>query len=488
MWLTTTRGERIGDSRELTPGEITIGRDPSCEILIPDPRASRRHCVVRTKDDGTVEVEDLGSSNGTFVDEQKVEGPTPLPLGARLRVGDTVFRADETEQGPAPTQVGQAPPPPPGAPPPPPAATPGQPTPSTIERRKLRRGVRVATAIGSVAVVAVVVVAVLFATGVFSGDDGDDEADIPAIVEAVRPSTVQVGAFVDGEPQGSGTGWVLDADEGLIVTNQHVTNAGETFTVALDGGEEREATIRASAPCQDLALLEVEDTEGLESLPIGSQQDLEQGEEVVAVGFPASASIEGQLTATSGIVSVVETTFDEQSFDVPMYTNVIQTDTAINPGNSGGPLVNLDEELVGVNSAGIDLLGGRTIQGQGYAIGATRLDEVLPDMREGRSTAWTGMGFQYPADAGELTSLGLPPQAGLVVTHAVPGTNAAAAGFGEQPVLITAVDGEPIENALFTYCAAAGDVPAGEQITFTVFQPGSDTPQDVRVTVQDAQG
>ena len=283
---------------------------------------------------------------------------------------------------------------------------------------------------------------------------------------------------------------MFDADTGLIVTNAHVVNGGETFTVELEDEPPRSATLLAAAPCEDLAVLRVDDTEGLSAFAVGSQDDLQQGETVVVVGFPGSANAEGDLTATRGVVLVVETTFDlEDAFDVPLYRNIIQTDAAINPGNSGGPLVNTSGEVVGVNSAGITLLGDRIFQGQGLAIGANRLDEVLPGLLDGESLAWTGMSWVYPQGPADVASLDLPDdQPGLVVVGAVPGSNAADAGFGDEPVLITAVNGEPIRNTLNSYCAAAGGTPAGEQMTFTVFQPGDATPQDVRVTVEDAAG
>ncbi len=487
MWLTTIRGEGLGDSTEITSGEITIGREPGCEILVPDSRASRRHAKVTVGEDGGLQVEDLGSSNGTFVDEQRITEQTPLPLGARLRIGDTVFRVDAEKAGLAQTEVGASVPPPP---PPGPGAAKDGTSQSAVERRQNRRTARIALILGGVGAAAGIVVAILAVSGVFSGgDDGDEgELTVPEIVDSARASTLQILAEIDGQPVSSGTGWVLDANEGLVVTNAHVTNGGETYTAGLADETPRAASVVGVSPCQDLAVLRVDDTEGLVTLPIASQSGLRQGETVIAVGFPGSAAAGGELTATRGIVSVEETSFDLDGLDVPQYPNVIQTDTAINPGNSGGPLVNTKGELVGVNSAGITLLDGRTIQGQGYAIGSAQVEAIIPGLREGESVAWTGMGFTYPAGAEELITSGLPGEPGLVVTTAVPGSNAAEAGFGEAPVLITAVNGEPIGNSLPSYCAVAGDAAGGEQLTFTVFQQGDDTPQDVRVTVEDAAG
>jgi putative serine protease PepD len=227
-------------------------------------------------------------------------------------------------------------------------------------------------------------------------------------------------------------------------------------------------------------VLRVRTTEGLRTLPLApSQSSLELGQTVVAVGFPLSAAADAQLTATSGTISVVRLAFKDIALDVPQYPNVVQTDVAINPGNSGGPLVDLDGRLVGVNSAGRTSEAGRTIQGQGFAIGVDRVKQVLPQLRAGHSLGWTGMGFEYPSGP-ELTKQGLPP--GLLVTHAVPGSPAEQAGFGKSPILVTAVNGTPIDNTLVSYCQAVRGVHAGQDVPFTVYR--GQTPKKATVKVR----
>jgi S1-C subfamily serine protease len=323
-------------------------------------------------------------------------------------------------------------------------------------------------------VAAAIAVVVLFVTGVFGGG-GDDpsaktstELDIPAIIDSARASTGLVVVSQDGAPVGSGTGWVFDAEQGFVVTNQHVVNGGSQFAVRI-ADRDRPATVVASAPCDDLALLKVTDTEGLKSVTLGSQAELRQGETVVAVGFPGSASETPNLTATTGLVSVVRESFDLRAIDVPQYPNVIQTDAAINPGNSGGPLFDTRGLLVGVNSAGITLLGDRTIQGQGYAIGVDRVKEVMASLATGTSLGWTGMAFDYREGA-----------PGLVVVDVVPDTPAALAGLGEPDVLIREVNGTPIDNSLPSYCDAVEGIDAGDSATFLVEQEDGTT-SDLRV-------
>ena len=173
---------------------------------------------------------------------------------------------------------------------------------------------------------------------------------------------------------------MLDAQNGLIVTNGHVTNEASEFTVRIgDQTEERPATVVGVAPCEDLAVLKVQNTQGLKTLPLGSQANVQQGDQVIALGYPASLLADSALTTTQGVVSIVKTSVTLG--DGSTYANAIQTDAAINPGNSGGPLVNLDGELVGVNTFKTVASG---IEGQFYAIGVDRVKLIAPELRAGQ--------------------------------------------------------------------------------------------------------
>jgi len=215
-------------------------------------------------------------------------------------------------------------------------------------------------------------------------------------------------------------------------------------------------------------------------MPLGSQSALKAGDTVVAVGFPASASPEDHLVATVGSVSDPKTEYDvAQAADVPILSNVVQTDAAINPGNSGGPLVNQSKQLVGMNTAGLDEAGGRRLQGQGYAIGVDQIKRFVPLLSAGTSIGWTGLGLE-PADPAELSRQNLP--AGLLVKNAIPGTPADKAGFGDNKTrLITAVDGKPLDGSIRSYCAIAGGKRKGDSAVFTVINGPGASPQQVRV-------
>ncbi len=488
MWLAIRSGEQTGRIIAVDKERFVVGRDEDCDLPVPDEKVSRKHASILKRDDGRTYLEDLGSTNGTYVDGRRVTEPQELSGNEQIKVGDTLLLWTTTPPSGAATTIGVIPAGQgrPAAPPPPPPPPPR--TGFTTERVILRRSVRRATVIGivaaGIALLAIAVIAVLALTGEDAPPPAADEANPEEIVAAARPATVSVDALVEDQVTSGGTGWVLDSDEGLIVTNAHVVNGGETFRVALEGGEPRDAAVVAAAPCEDLALLDVEDTTGLEQLSLGSQSNLQQGETVIALGFPASASASNNLSATVGAVSVVSESFDLRSLDVPQYRNVIRTDTAINPGNSGGPLVDLEENLVGVNSAGITLLGGRTIQGESFAIGVDRVREVTPTLRAGDSIGWAGLGLQFPTEEAEISSLGLPAQPGLIISHVVPGTTGEEAGFGSVPALLVAINGTAVDNTLPSYCDAIQDIGSGETATFTIFQPGRLDPTDVDVTLE----
>jgi S1-C subfamily serine protease len=481
VWLSIRSGPQTGRILEVAKDRFVIGRDADCDLaLVDDDKISRKHAAITARE-GRFVVQDLGSTNGTYVDEERIVAPTEIHTGDSIKVGDTLLVTSETRPSGRPTTIGAVPPE---------IAQPERHTGLTTERILLRKTARRATFLGiAAAVIAIAAVGVVLFFSL-TGDDEEpvaagDEKDPEEIVEEVTPATVNVNTFVDGQPTGGGTGWVLDADDGLIVTNQHVVNAGDELKIGVAGDDElRDASVVGGAPCEDLAVLKIDDNTGLKEFELGSQSELRQGETVVALGFPASVSNANNLSATVGAVSVVNEEFDLRSLDVPQYPNVIRTDAAINPGNSGGPLVTLEEKLVGVNSAGITLLGGRTIQGESFAIGIDRVKSVVAKLRLGQSIGWTGMGLVHPTGPADTATFGLPNQPGLIVSHVTPGTGAEEAGFGEVPALITAINGVSVDNTLPRYCEVVSDISSGDTATFTVVASGSRQAQQVDVTFE----
>jgi S1-C subfamily serine protease len=437
-------GERRGEAIEVLAPRFLIGRDDSCDLMLSDVKASRRHAAIETLASGQVVLSDLGSANGTFLNGKRLEDNVTLRGGEILRIGDTEFRVD--------------------------AQSAGETVLATTPPTRMRSGRRPLLVGAGIVAVVVVIGIVLAVAGVFGGDD--DPMTVPEIVAAAGPSTLPVSATHRNSRVATGSGWVYDGDRGLVVTNAHVIDGGSSFTVGL-GANESAARVVASAPCEDLALLRAADARGLVTLPLGSMDELVQGDTVVALGYPRNASGLDELTATRGVVSALDTTFNDPPPSIPELPSLIRTDAAINPGNSGGPLLDERARLVGVNT-----IGSRGTQDEGYAISVDRVEDVLATLSQGRSIGWTGMGFyelgggRYGATIAEeiafLTAyFGLSPAQGLVVDQAVPETSAAGRGIGEDgPLLLTSVEGSRVRT-MNEYCQAVQGLETGDRVRFT---------------------
>jgi S1-C subfamily serine protease len=452
VWLEVLSGEDAGRVVEVTGGgqrPFVLGRVQGSDLVIRDARASRRHVALTPGPDG-VQLEDLGSANGTLLDGTPVREAT-------LRGGETL------EIGGVRIAVLRAPPPETGT------ATPAEPADDAASRAPLGRirtwhpGSRAAPVLIAAAGVAAGAALVLLVTSL--GGGGEDER-APDVVKAVAPATAMVLARRDGAPSGRGSGWVLEP--GLVVTAAHVINQGASF-FAGSGSQLRRASVLAAAPCEDLAVLQAPGWQGRARLSLGDAGDVEQGETVLAFGFPAGSSPGEDASSTRGVVSAADTFFRDPAPDVPFYPEAIRTDTALDPGFSGGPLVDLDRNVIGVNAAarstGDD---GRPLQGANYAIAADRARRVLDDLVRGRSRAWIGADFGYPTPE-ELAARQLPE--GLFLLGAVAGSPAALAGLGGKGELLEAVDGHPVGRTLSGWCAATRGIRSGQRARLTVREP-----------------
>jgi S1-C subfamily serine protease len=342
--------------------------------------------------------------------------------------------------------------------------------------RRAHRTARIGLGLAALALVAAVVVAVVALTG-DEGGEGQEVAGgggAEAIVAAGRPATVLVRARGLGQTS-FGSGIVVDVDEGLVLTNFHVVGIGDEVEAGRPG-ELDEASVRGAAPCDDLALLELDDLGDFEELPLGSQEELAQGDQVVALGYPVSASGGTSLSTTAGVVSAVRTSLRLPAPDSPRFANLVQTDAALNPGNSGGPLVGEDGRLVGVSTILFEGTQATPINDQGYAVGVDRVRVVLEDLRESRSLGWFGAGLLVPPPA-LLRREGLPD--GMLATGAVEGTSAETVGLEE--VLITEIGGRRVEGNLESYCDAVEGVSSGDSRSVRVIAGARGRSQTVRV-------
>jgi S1-C subfamily serine protease len=452
MWIAIASGQGRGEAVEVGDEPVTIGSGESCALVVPDADVAPLHASVRREADGSLSVTAL---QDVRLDGRPVEGRTPLRDGARLQLADVELLVSERRPellDDAAARHRQLD-----------AAAEEVESPAEVEPvRGMRRGVRVATALGAAALAAAVVIGVLAVTD----DDSEAGVDTAALVEEARPGTVRV--EVSGpRGGGAGTGWVLDARRGLVVTNFHVVNGAKGFRVFAESGS-APADVLAAAPCDDVALLRIDAPRGLRALPLGRQSDVRPGDGVVALGYPANAGGTRELTSTAGVVSVTSAPVRSPAPDSPSLPNMLQTDAALNPGNSGGPLLDAEGRLVGMNTAVLTAQRGIPIQGQGYAIGVDRLRELLPALRRGESRGWPGFAIVVP-DRRFLERRDLPD--GLIAGAALPGTSAADAGLDRGEVLLVSIDGTRLRADMPSYCDAVEDLGGPAEVAL-IDRPG----------------
>ncbi|PIZ65535.1 MAG: protease [Candidatus Marinimicrobia bacterium CG_4_10_14_0_2_um_filter_48_9] len=260
-----------------------------------------------------------------------------------------------------------------------------------------------------------------------------------------------------------GSGVIIDAD-GYIVTNNHVIEKGENIKVQFFDGKIVDAEIVGTDPKSDVALIKI-DAKGMKLKPIklGNSDKLRVGEWVLAIGSPFGSEL--SHTVTQGIVSAI----GRSSVGLVDYENFIQTDAAINPGNSGGPLVNLDGELVGINTAIASRSGG--YQGIGFAIPVTMVNRVTSDLRtKGKVVrAWLGVKIQN-VDEAMAKTLELESAYGALVGEIVKDSPAANADLAVGDVVLK-VNNEAVKNSRTLMNLIAAKHPE-DKVTLTVLREG----------------
>jgi len=232
-----------------------------------------------------------------------------------------------------------------------------------------------------------------------------------------------------------GSGFFVSAD-GYIVTNYHVVKDASKITIVLNDGREFLATVKGSDPRTDLAVLKINET-NLPYLTFGDSDELEIGEWVVAIGSPCA--LESSLTV--GVVSAK----GRQDLGITSLEDFIQTDAAINPGNSGGPLLNLNNQVIGVNTAILSRTGG--YMGIGFSIPSHMVQHVFDQIMNsgGVQRAYLGVILQQ-IDKELADALGLDKADGVLVSDIMKDSPAAKAGLQQGDIILQNND-KPIKNA-----------------------------------------
>jgi len=412
------------------------------------------------------------------LDEPTRPIPSWPPPGDRTAEGPLATRA------PAPSawSVPGAPPPPP--PPPPPVSGRGPTNAGPSGRR--------AAVLGGVAGA---LMAAVVATGITVALDDDAASsvdrpavtpvtnsegglDIQAILSSVQPSVVTIRTSSEtsqGMFEGAGSGIVLSED-GLVLTNAHVIGSIGDITVVLADGTEHQATLVGSSPGDDLAVIQLDGVDGLVPAELGSSDDLQVGDEVIAIGN--ALNLGGEPTVTRGIVSAKDRDLAAEGVTLQ---GLIQTDAAINPGNSGGPLVNAAGQVVGVNTAIV-----ADAQNLGFSIAIDRARPIIEDLESGGGDVTPNQAFLgvSSAEIADLTDevrerFDLEVDEGAFVTEVVPGSAADDAGLEAGDVIVE-IDGDEVTEAAQVREAILDKEP-GDQVSITILRDGEEQTLDVEL-------
>ena len=273
----------------------------------------------------------------------------------------------------------------------------------------------------------------------------------------VNPSVVHILVYInegDTFPLGSGSGFIFDT-EGRIVTNNHVVEDGKSFEVIFADGSRRRAEIVGRDIDSDLAVVEVDSVPG-GSFPVvlGDSDQLLVGQLVIAIGNPFGEQGSMSLGIISGLGRSLESQRQPDNNTLGFYSlpHVVQTDAPINPGNSGGPLVNLDGEVVGVNSAIRTTTGVNS--GVGFSIPVNAVRRIVPTLIENGEYVYSYLGVQIQSLNLNLQDrFDLPQFKGAYVTGVTSGGPADDAGLiparesdRRGGDLIVAIDGQPVQD------------------------------------------
>ncbi|MCA1020812.1 S1C family serine protease [Halobacillus litoralis] len=323
---------------------------------------------------------------------------------------------------------------------------------------------------------------------------GQNQEDVTQAVNEVSPAVVGISniqSSAQGTQQagtGSGVIYKEEGDQAFVVTNHHVIENASALEVILSDGTKVEAELKGSDPLTDLAVLQI-DSEHVEKVAdLGNAGDVEIGQTAIAIGNPLGMEFAG--SATKGIISglnrniPVDINGDQQA---DWQTEVIQTDAAINPGNSGGALINLQGEVIGINSMKI---AQAEVEGIGFSIPMNAAKPVIEDLETNGEVQRPYMGVslqdvsQIPNPVLE-SELGLPADIthGVLVQGVEEGSPAQEAGL-ERYDVITAIDGNKVDTLISLRQYLYNQSQNGDTVELEVYRDGNPTTVQLTLTSQ----
>ncbi|RPH30800.1 serine endoprotease DegP [Buttiauxella warmboldiae] len=268
-----------------------------------------------------------------------------------------------------------------------------------------------------------------------------------------------------------GSGVIIDAAKGYVVTNNHVVDNATKIQVSLSDGRKFEAKVVGKDPRSDIALLQLQDPKNLTAIKMADSNTLRVGDYTVAIGNPYGLG----ETVTSGIVSAL----GRSGLNIENYENFIQTDAAINRGNSGGALVNLNGELIGINTAILAPDGGNI--GIGFAIPSNMVKNLTAQMVQYGQVRRGELGIMGTELNSELAkAMKVDAQRGAFVSQVMPNSSAAKAGIKAGDVVVS-MNGKAI-SSFAALRAEVGSMPVGSKLTLGLLRDGK--PLSVNLELQ----
>jgi len=292
----------------------------------------------------------------------------------------------------------------------------------------------------------------------------------PEVVRIVSTTQVVNPFFLQTIPQqGLGSGVIIRSD-GLILTNNHVIADASKIEVTLTTGKTYSGTVLGSDSVSDVALVKINAT-NLPYATLGDSSSIKVGEFVVAIGNPYGLD----NTVTFGVISAVERNIDNGD-GTTMY-GVIQTDTAINPGNSGGPLVDLQGNVVGINT-----MIYNNAQGLGFAVSSNTCEKVINDILTNGKVQWPFLGVGVTTMTESLAQQqNIKYAEGVLVSSVTAGSAASKAGIKVNDI-ITAIDGQSIATSdqLISIIRSHN---VGDKIALDIIRGNNNSPIKIEVTL-----
>ncbi|MCR4393737.1 MAG: trypsin-like peptidase domain-containing protein [Dehalococcoidales bacterium] len=316
-----------------------------------------------------------------------------------------------------------------------------------------------------------------------------NEDTVASIYENASPAVFQINvtqtrAGISGtfKQNGQGTGFLIDKD-GHILTNNHVVKGASSVYVVIDG-DEVEAKVLGTDPTHDLAVIRIDPTRvaGINPLQLGDSDAVKPGQMAIAIGNPYGLDD----TITVGVISGLNR-------NIGGMTGMIQTDATLNPGNSGGPLLNVNGQVIGINTAIESPFTGAT--NIGFAVPSNIAKAALPDLLAGKQVERPWIGISGRAITQSLaTDLGLPINKGVYVVTVVPDSPADEAGLKGSGTdssgkldsdgdIITAVDGKPVAS-VEDISAYLNTKKVGDVIRLTIIRSGQSMEVDVTLSAR----